>query len=79
VVAAKLDSREDWVVRWISMSDLPSTEDVLASRQVIDSEEGKSKLMTTLKKLEKAGYLKSQKSGRELRWQATAAGKEVIA
>jgi predicted MarR family transcription regulator len=79
VPTKKPDSREDWLIRWIGMSDLPTTEDVLSARQVIDSEETKSKLLTALKKLEKNGWLKSQKVGRELAWSQTKAGAEVTA
>lgn len=78
-MAKKPDSREDWFIRWISMSDLPTTSDVLAARQVIDPEETQTKVSATLKKLEKAGWLKSQKAGRDLAWLATKAGEAVMA
>jgi predicted MarR family transcription regulator len=74
----KPDAREDWFIRFVAVSDVPKTEDVLVARQVIDSGETKSKLLTSLKKLERNGWVKSQKVGRELAWTATKAGKAVM-
>jgi predicted MarR family transcription regulator len=75
----KPDAREDWLIRFVAISDLPNTNDVLVARQVIDSGETKTKLLTSLKKLERNGWVKSQKVGRELAWTATKAGEEVMA
>jgi len=76
---AQPDPREDWFLRFVSVTDLPSTDDVTAARQVIDRNETKTKIRSTLKKLEKAGYVKSTKSGKEARWSITPAGTDVLA
>jgi len=72
-----LDARDDWFIRWISMHDRPSTDDVLVARQSIDP--GEAKVLASLKRLEKEGLVKSTKRGRELHWEATEKGKGVMA
>lgn len=75
-----LTDREDWYIRWIALNEEPkSTDEVLVARQQIDREETRGKTLSALKKLEGAKLVKSSKDGRELRWQATAAGREAMA
>lgn len=70
---------EDWAIRWISMNDMPLTSDVHSARTVTDNEATQASVAAMLKKLEKKGWLKSSKTGKELRWSATEAGEKVMA
>ena len=75
----KIDAREDWFIRWISMHDLPTTEEVFTARRAIDNTEARAKVLSALQKLQKAGFVRSRKSGRELQWTATRAGEKAMA
>lgn len=72
-----LDARLDWLVRYVAFIDGITTQDVLTGRQQIDPAETNAKVLTSLKRLEHAGLLKSSKEGTQLRWSVTEAGSKA--
>jgi predicted MarR family transcription regulator len=76
-VTVDLDARLDWLLRYVAFIDGITTQDVLSGRQQIDPAETNAKILTSLKRLQKAGLVKSTKDGTQLHWSVTEAGSKA--
>ena len=63
-----LDARDDWFYRVVGTRVEPTTALVWELRTRIDPDETADQTRNTLRKLEKAGLLTSEKDGRDTRW-----------
>jgi predicted transcriptional regulator len=76
----ELDARTDWILRYVALHDGKATAAGIAA--VIpnyDDEETPAKITTSLKRLEKAGYVTSEKVGTAFHWAATDEGRAAHA